>query len=588
MSTSPNTGTEPLGLPKEVGRALHALARAARAKHLYRSNNTALKRVLSDVHTLFTELLGKTDEIALRIRPDAFIFDEERVFEDPNPDESIAFAFFRDGIRRIDFARGLTAGELDILIQATASGFAFSGLGDDIVSFLWRHDLEHVHYVVVDTTIVDAGPSGAAPATDASGREIDIDAQIDGLIAAIYGASTEDVGPKSVHVDATDVAAKAIADQLEGVDEMAPGFHPLRQVPRPPTYAADLMLELEAEDEQAVNLRVLYAALEAIALGEDHFDHQSVAQGLIDLFDARLMANDLDGAAQIIASLRGLSDLEHAHARVEALVGEAVSETRLRQVTTAPSARTPEGLRALGALFEACGPRAVPSLLGMIPGLQEPALRRSFVELALRIGVEDLDPVRLLLTSDQTFVADEALFMLAKIGTPEALEILGAAREHPQPGVRAGLAAACDSLPRSLGLELAVALLGDPDPRTVATSARALGRMPSEEAVQAIEGELKKPDLLSRPMEIKVALLEGHAALHGNRALTLLARFLAKGESRSASVEEEDLAIAAARALRTVATPGAVKALKEAAGYWNKRVRDEARQVLLRMAGEQG
>lgn len=542
---------------------------------------------MNDLNTAFSELLAKAGEVSLRVRPDAFIFDDQRVFEEANPDESIPFAFFRDGLRRIDFSRGLTPQELDVLVQATASGFGFSGLSDDIVSFLWSHDLEHVHYVVVDTTITDAAAALGGGVAAGGGTEVDVDAQIDGLLAAIYGQGNDDVGPRSIHVDATDLAAKPIADQLDSDDEGA-GFHPVRSLGRKPAYVPVLLKEAEGEDEDALYLRILYAALEAIAAGDDVTEVQNISQGLLDLFDMALLAGDLQRAGQIVAAVRGLGSVEAAESRVTRWLNEALAETRLRPVTSSPaSGRTLEWTQIVSDFFRSAGPRAVPSVLAMVPSFQDSIQRRIFVDLALEIGVENLEPVRALLTSDQAFVAVEAVHLLSNLGTPQAYDLLWAGRDHPLPQVRLALLEQGEKFPREKAVFLASSLLSDPDTKVATGAARLLGKLQDEKAILAIEQVVRKPELMDAPLELKQAVLTSYARLNGAKALPLLGRYLQKAEGRSATVQAEDLAIAAAQALRLVGTPGAVMALKTAAGYWNKRVREEAREVILKMRDTQ-
>ncbi|MCA9549117.1 MAG: hypothetical protein KC933_03715, partial [Myxococcales bacterium] len=215
---------------KDVGRTLAAFSRVARARSLYQENSAALKRMRSDLFRGFQEILADRPVLSLRVRPEAFVFEDQVVLTDENPDQSIPFALYRDGIRRLDFSRGLEESELDTLLACTARGFHFTGLGDDIVSDLWRHDLEHIRYLVVDTSVVDAAAAAGAPTAPVDGAEpiSDLDTQIDGLLRAIYGDSSDDVGPRSIHLDASDLAAKSIAESLDAVDDMAPGFHPAR------------------------------------------------------------------------------------------------------------------------------------------------------------------------------------------------------------------------------------------------------------------------------------------------------------------------------------------------------------------------
>lgn len=567
---------------REVGRALQVFSRVARARRLYRSNNVVVQRMMGDLTSTFDTLLQELGDLSLKFRPESILFDDEVVFEEPNPDESIPFVFYRDGVRRLDLSQGISREELEILISATADGYAYSGLGDDIVSFLWRHDLEHVRYMVVDTTIVSAVGSAA---NTGAGEAFDLDAQIDGLLASIYGApTTDDVGPRSVRVDVSDISAKAIAETLDSVDEMAPGFHPPRMILDVPSYAQELRSELEGVSDDAISMKVLEEGLQALRVRLEDRDADAICESLLRMYDGALVAGSFGLAGHIIRGMRTLGASGAARRRVRAWVEEAVAEARLRQVSSAlQTTETEEAARGIFAFFEACGPTAVPSILGLIPSIPDPQRRRAVADAAARVGIDDLEPLRALLASEQAFVAIEGVHVLSTIDSSAARELLLTASGHPQAPVRVALLSAVDHLPKAHQLSLGLDLLADPDAEVATAAASLLGRMRDISAVRAVETRVKGPEIHAAPANVKQALLRAYVQLVQVRALPVLAKMFHDGGGLLAKKDAEDLAIAAAQALADLGTPGAIAALQKAAKFLNLRVREAANDALRRV-----
>ncbi|MFO0723690.1 MAG: HEAT repeat domain-containing protein [Myxococcota bacterium] len=564
-------------IAKDLKRALQAFARAIRARHLYRSNNAAFIRAMRDLGVQLEGLLVERDVIALSIRPDSMVFEDEVVFEEPNPDESIPFLLYRDGMRRLELRAGLSADELEALVSSIAEGFASHGLGDDVISTLWRHDLQHIHYIVVDSDIGDAAPTREG----SPGMELaPIDAQVSALLGEIYGKGDADVGFQVAHVDALDLKAKSIAEALDDVDEMGREFHPARRLEVPPPYLAELLTESTLETEHALSMRIVVAALEGLAAPElSDNDKATLGDRLLNFYDGFIVGGSFGRAAQVIMGLRQLEQQPEGWAIAQGLITQALSDARLRQAVAQLGATGGEDVLDV---FRAAGPAAVHSLLALIPAVDDPNYRRAFSDLALELGIRDLKPIEPLLTDAQAYVAREAIHILSRLDTDAARLKLAEAERHPMPPVRQALATVLPALGRQLSIEVGSRLLDDPEQDVATAAARALGTSRDARAAAAIETRMNAPEFMNASLPMKQAFVAAYALIAQNQGVPTLARYLKEGDGILAKREQEDLAVAATQALGFLRTPGAIAALEKSASCLNKRVREASREALRR------
>lgn len=570
----------PRALEQKVKSALAAFARAVRAYRLYNSDNAAVRRMIDDLWRQLREVLDAQLELVITARPDALFVGDVPVLEPTDPEESIPFALYRDGIRRLELLPGLPLEEVEALVEATSFGLHFAGVGDDIVSLLWRKDLSFITYVVVDTTIVESdgrppgGPDGAAPAT--------VDAQIDALLRNLYGGSEEGDTHLSLHLDGADLPAKVIADALSDVEQMAVGLDPVRQLDVAPSYREGLEREIAEEGEFAISVRGLEGALTAFCERLPPAEAHELAHALLRMLDTALLEDRFQVATGIVRGVRGSG-------QTRALIGdwmeEVVSEARFRHVTAAfdsPQA-TPEARATVLEYFKACGAWAVDPLLSLLPSITDAQLRHAVSNLLLEIGVVDLSPVQAMLQNEQAFVAQEAVFLLAHLPSEEAQAMLTEAAQHPSAPVRYAVVEHCERLPRDVARAVVSSLVQDLDPRVRAAALRAMARFPGHTSLTTVEQVANKEALEGQPFDVKRAALESFAILAQNQGVHALHRFIRDGDGFLAGKDAEETAVAAITALARVRTVAAVEILKRTSGSRNKRLKETAKRALVFM-----
>lgn len=581
----------PIGARKEVTRTLRALSRAARASRLYAADNVGLQRMISELTEAVGELLDVFEELTIKVRPECFIFEDQRVLEEPNPDDSVPFAFFRDGIRRIVLYRGIETREIELLLRAIASSLTGGGigLGDDIVSYLWRHDLDHVTYLVVDTTVVDADSASALPASGDDGP-VDVDAQIDGLLVEIYGASsTDDAGPRSLHLDETDIPARAIAESIEALDAAAAGLSPARRLRDPPVYVQALHDELEAHDDRAIAKRASDVALAALAGDLAPAELTDLLDGLLTIFDAAVLDRNVSLARRIVDGVRRRRE----GAPVRKWIDAVCTEARLRSLVTLGGGAADIELLAL---VDAVGPPAVPALLAMLSGFADRSQRRVVADLVVQAGVTDVEPISAMIKSEQPFVVIDLVEILSRTRDEGARVRLAATSRHENPAVRVAVLERVLSLSLDQAHEVATDMLYDAEPTVRVAAAEALAnsanrdltdageelvrRMRAKDACAVIEAAVESLDSGQTPLEVKVAFMKAYARLHHLRAHELLAKTLKRGEGLLANKRNEDMAIAALHGLAIQPTPRAKELVARTAKGRQRRLREVARQLI--------
>jgi hypothetical protein len=298
---------------------------------------------------------------------------------------------------------------------------------------------------------------------------------------------------------------------------------------------------------------------------------------LLKMFDAALVHDDPNLANAIALLVR---TLPLAADRVATWLKDAGSEARLRRLIPMLEEQ-PARQEEVMSVIDAIGRPTVPSLFALLPALSDAGLRRALSERIVRFGVDDLGPVKELINREPSFLAQEAIFILGRIATPEAQSAIRDARVHPKLHVRLALVESLRHVPAELALTVALDLLAkEEDAKVLAATARSLPRYKTKETADALDSAANRLPERALPYETKLAILIGFAAVNPTRAVPLLIRFVKRGDGMLVRKDAEELAAAAIRALGSIRGQRHQEVLEKAAQSRSKLVKEAAREVL--------
>ena len=100
----------------EVRELLVVLSKALRAFQLYDENNPVYQRFLSNLHEAFETVWAEVQDLTLTVSEEAFSLGEAEVYKGESRSDSLAFLFYKDGVREITFLPGLESQKTQICI----------------------------------------------------------------------------------------------------------------------------------------------------------------------------------------------------------------------------------------------------------------------------------------------------------------------------------------------------------------------------------------------------------------------------------------------------------------------------------------
>lgn len=557
---------------EEVRELFVVLGKALRAFQLYDENNPVYQRFVSNLREAFGVVWAELDQVSVVVSEDALTAGGSEVYRSESRSDSIAFLFYKDGVREVTFLPGIEEDELTRLLSVLQRARQLRPEGDDLLTILWEEQLTFLRYQYIDllaegVEVPEAGPGNS-------------EEELLGVLQA-------------------ELPEVALDEELEvgeeGSTEVAPDRK--QQVSQedfnPTLYSLDARemerLRQDIEGEMARDLRgdVLAALFDRLEEPQ-HAERQAEILGIFrQLLPNFLGRGALVGATRILEELRALE-------RREGILGEARREEATAIVDEVSEASVVQELiRALEDGSLRPDPKSLGGFLGFLRGEAlgpllhaaetmaskelQPVLRESVH------GIAERNPQALydLLWSEDSVVVAGSARLAGHMRIAEAGPVLADLMYHEEPEVRLAAVEAATDLKASTAAGALESLLDDPDREVRIAAVRALGQLRYRPAAGTLADTLTGRSLRQADLTEKIAFFESYGLLGGGEAVDLLDRFL-NGRGFLGRRESPELRACAALGLGKVGSPEADAALQAALKEEDPVVRSAVNRALRR------
>jgi HEAT repeat protein len=545
------------------------LAKAFRAYQLYDENNPVRQRFVETLRQAFQGLWNQVERLTLSVDEDTISLAGQDVYKSENRGDSLAFLFFKDGVREITFLPGVEGEEMVRFLGVLQRARKLLPEGDDLLTVLWEEDLQFFQYQYVD--FLAEGVTLPIPGSGNTRQEMQNVLQAEMVAAEEEENEEEPAGQQ---------AAAQSPPKTVNKDDFNPTLYSLD-----PREMKVLQAELHKELHRELRGDVLSALFDRLEEPETP-ERQSEILGVL----GTLLPNFLSRGA-LAAATRVLEELR----KLETLPGifdeQRLGESRaLLDEVSAPA--------AIGELIQSLydgSIRAAPQQLAAFlrflrAGALSPLLRASEtvdhkeLQAVLRAAVKGIaernrGAVVRLLGEDDAIVASGAARLAGDMQIAEAGPSLAGLLAHADPSVRLAAVEAAVSLKASTAAGALQQTLDDPEREVRIAAARALGALRYAPAARRLGDILGSKELRSSDISEKVAFFEAYGMVAGEAAVDMLDKLL-NGKGFLGKREPSEVRAAAALALGKVPGQAARAALTRSAQEEDPVVRSAVNRAL--------
>ena len=504
---------------KSTKSLIQTLLQTMKAYRLYEPNHPILSKFMDRLRKDFDRYFDEFDSLSFQIGEHRLIYRGKVVYESEDTKESLAFLFYKDGIREIRFYKGLDLDEIVNFLDIVRRSDVVNRLEDDLVTLLWEKDFPHITFTSVDDFL--EGGSRAVPETEedlARGLE--------------YRGSSEEWFEEAADESEAEGAQVVAVESLSNVLNRSPGQSLVQACELTPEEMEEIA-RVAREEQQPEYVYILINNLVEILLhlGED-FDAYENMISYFEQIITRLLENGLVGRAVTI--LQNLTDV------MESMVLKDKQIFALRRIFEISSSG--QAIALLGKAMKGNGAvdkesihqylqlltkQAIVPLCQLLGELESGKWREAVCDILVKLCREEIQPLTKFLSNPSPFLICHILYVLRKIGHPSTLKYVGNLIAHQDTRVREETLQLLGRFGEK-GKDLAEKFLRDPVPGIRAKASLILARMAKGQAVKPLMEIILSQDFYKRDYEEKVSFFRALGETGSEEAIPILKKIAKK------------------------------------------------------------
>jgi hypothetical protein len=399
-----------------------------KAYRLYEANHPILSKFLERLKNDFNHYFNEFDSFTLQVAEHRLYYQGKVVYENQDIKESLAFVFFKDGIRELQFSKGLEFQEiLDFLNVVRKSDF-LNRMEDDLVTLLWERDFTHINFTTVDEFLEGSGIFVPATHEDLIKR-------------SEYRGSWEEWSQEKSEEGQAQSPQASQPEGLEQAINPAPGQSLVQACQLTPDEKEEVQREAQQEQQPEYIFILIDNLIEILLhLGEDVDAYENMISFFDRVIEYLLEQREVEKAG---ALLKNLDDT------MESMVLKDKQIFAMRRILE--KASSPHHVGLLGKVMKGDGdalskptlqylsfltPQAIEPLCHLLKELESGKWRKAICDRLAELSPEEIETLSKFLVDPNPLMICQILYILGKIGHPSTVKYLGPLVAHKDLKVR--------------------------------------------------------------------------------------------------------------------------------------------------------
>lgn len=504
---------------KSTKALIQTFLQTLKAFRLYETNHPILSKFVERLRKDFDQFFGEFDSFSLQIGEHRLYYRGNVVYENEDVKESLAFIFFKDGIRELQFLKGLEFKEMMDFLNIVRKGDFLNRMEDDLVTLLWEKDFSHITFTTVDEFL--DGSNTFVPATEE-----------DLIKGSEYTGALEEESQGEADEEQDESSQVPVREGLQQVINPAPG-QSLVQACQLTPEESEVINRDARQEEQADYIYVLIDNLIEILLhlGEDVDAYENMISYFDRVIEYLLEQKEVGKAVALLKSLNETMESimmkDKQIFAIQRILEECSSPHSVELLGKAMKGNGEVKSEPILQYFQFLTKQAVEPLCILLGELEAAKWRKAICDQLIELSREEIQLLSKFLSDGNPILVCQILNILGRIGDPSTVKYLGNLVTHRDLKVREETLQVLDKFGEK-GKDLIQKYLMDPVSGIRAKAALLLARHTKEKAMEPLTEIILSEDFYKRDYREKASFFKALGETKSEKVVPILKRIAKK------------------------------------------------------------
>jgi hypothetical protein len=489
-----------------------------KAYRLYEANHPMLSKYMDRLKLDFDRYFDEFDSFALQTGEHRLFYRGKVVYESEDVKESLAFLFYKDGIREIKFFRGLEFKEVIDFLNVIRRADSINRLEDDLVTLLWEKDLTHITITTVDEFLEEG--VNFVPATE---EDLNIGLEYKQL----EGEGFEEK-PVEEQEGASSLAAEGVKQALNLSTEQSL----VQACQLTPEEMEEINRKIQLDQNSEYIFHLIDNLVEILLhLGEDMDAYENMISYFQRTIESLLEQKML---GRVVTILKNINDTMESIAlkdkqifAISRIVKNFSSSRPIELLGKIMKDNGKADSELILQYFRLTTREGIEPFCQLLGELDSGKWRKMICDQLSELCKEDIQPLVKFLSNRNPLLVCQILYVLGKVGHPSTVKYLRNLIVHSNPKVREETLQVLSKFGEK-GKDSILRFLGDSLPMIRGKASLSLARIAKNEAVKPLLDIILSEDFYKRDFDEKASFFKALAETGSKEMIPVLEKIAKK------------------------------------------------------------